>query len=117
MINNTKEYILCAAWKRKIPRKDSNNDIFKIEIGYRHDDIYTRFGDELIPNDNAQGFYTSKGRYVSRTTASKIAFDAGQITKQQAIWSKEELEDKIFGLDLLNVKPGHYKPLFSEDLY
>jgi len=123
-MDNTKEYILCAAWKRKYPRPIGNNpklydknSILDIEIGYRHHDIYCRFGNDLIPNDNAMGFYTSKGRYVSRTTAAKIAYKAGQITKKQAIWSEEELKDTIDGLELQNVKPGHFKPLFSEDLY
>ena len=51
MINNTKEYILCAAIRRKEPRKckvginpyhPGLNDILDIEIGFRHHDIYHR---------------------------------------------------------------------------
>ena len=50
MIDNSKEYIFCAAWRRKEPRKvkgelykPENNNILLIKIGYRHHDIYWRF--------------------------------------------------------------------------
>lgn len=78
-----KEYILCAAIKRKIPRDckpyhEGTNDICNIEIGYRHHDIIQRFGkDEL--DLTKQGFYTSKGRFVGRTWAWFIAIEAGQV--------------------------------------
>ena len=44
---NKEEYILCAAIKR-LTTKDctkhyNNNDIYNIEIGYRHCDIFGRF--------------------------------------------------------------------------
>lgn len=84
----TKEYILCAAIKRKEPRKvdrspyyEGQNDILDIELGYRHHDIMIRFNDELDKNPNAQGFYTSKGRFVSREEAYKIASEQGQIVE------------------------------------
>lgn len=56
MIDNTKEYILCAAIKRIKPRKhkngcpywDDKNDIMSIEIGYRHHDIYQRFNNHWL---------------------------------------------------------------------
>ena len=56
MIDINKEYILCAAVLRKEPRKTfnntlpykiENNDILKIEIGYRHHDIWQRFRNEI----------------------------------------------------------------------
>lgn len=95
MINNELEYILCAAIMRKEP-KDCNpyfaNDITQIEIGYRHHDIIQRFKGELDVEE--QGFYTSKGRYVDRKEALKIAKACGQ------------------------VEEDHYHTLlFSEDLY
>lgn len=104
MIDNTKEYILCAAIKRKFPRDcnpyhSGTNDICKIEIGYRHHDIFHRFiNEELLEWE--QGFYTSKGRYVDRIDAMEIAYKAGQVSKEVAISSK-----------------GNYNRLFSEDLY
>lgn len=83
-MNNLKEYILCAAIKRKTPRNlevyhRGKNDIHEIEIGYRHPDIIQRFKGEL--DIHQQGFYTSKGRFVDRITAKQIAEEAGQIEK------------------------------------
>ena len=51
MIDNSKEYILCAAIRRKRPREgspywDGTNDIMNIEIGYRHHDIFHRFNNK-----------------------------------------------------------------------
>ncbi len=129
MIDNSKEYILCAAWRRKEPRKvkgkpykPENNDILLIEIGYRHHDIYDRFEDELEVSNDAMGFYTSKGRFVSRTEGMKIAYEAGQIPKRGAVWTQQDIDEDWFrdenGQSIkLNVKPGEYKPLISEDLY
>lgn len=78
-----KEYILCSAIVRLKPRKCHNdyyvNDILFIEIGYRHCDILHRFEGEVSKNNKDQGFYTSKGRYVTRQEAYKIAFDNNQI--------------------------------------
>lgn len=108
MINNSKEYILCAAVKRLNPKTGisyTNNDICNIEIGYRHHDIYQRFPKELIYEMDAQGFYTSKGRFVDRKEAMKIAYECGQI------------KNKIFVFVNPNNENEGYIPLFSEDLY
>lgn len=97
-MDNTVEYILCAAIKRKEPRKctpyyEGTNDICNIEIGYRHHDIMQRFGkDELILTE--QGFYTSKGRYVDRKEARHIAIKAGQIN------NVPKLSERLFSEDL-----------------
>lgn len=96
---SNKEYILCAAVKRKIPRDcqpyhEGTNDICNVEIGYRHHDIMQRFGkDEL--DLTKQGFYTSKGRFVDRKEARIIAIEAGQVGDTPNLSSR----------------------LFSEDLY
>lgn len=112
MIDNSKEYILCAALKRKEPRQcyhggqpyhEGMNDILNIEIGYRHHDIYQRFGGEVSMKMADQGFYTSKGRFVDRVTAMKIAIDAGQVPNEKEFI---EYEGK-----------KHDGELFSEDLY
>lgn len=125
-MNNKKEYIICAAWKRKEPRtmveksfpyKPENNDIMKIEIGYRHHDIWERFSEELSIDDGAQGFYTSKGRFVSRLEAMKIAVDCGQVAKKNSVWWKEDenLNQMFYGKT--KIKAGDLRPLASEDLY
>ena len=63
MMDNTKEYILCAAIRRKEPRASSGvpyhkSDILDVELGYRHHDIYQRFEGELSLEMKDQGFYT-----------------------------------------------------------
>lgn len=95
MIDNNKEYILCAAIKRKKPRNcykcyyQQLSDIFEIELGYRHPDIMYRFFREV--DNSAQGFYTSKGRFVDRKEAAKIAYNCGQIDKQVDVLFSEDL--------------------------
>ncbi len=105
-MDNNKEYILCAAIKRKEPRQVINpyhftNDILEIELGYRHHDIIRRYGNEL--DIHQQGFFTSKNRYVDRVEAMKIAFEAGQV--DESIVFQDYYTRKI------------YNKLFSEDLY
>ena len=100
--NSKKEYILCAAIKRKSPIKVTSqnyktntledDDIYSIEIGRRHNDILARFGKanlEVIK----QGFYTSWGRFASREEALQIAKEAGQVS--------EDIDDiRLFSEDL-----------------
>ena len=52
----------------------------------------------MKPND--QGFYTSRGRFVTRKEGMKIAYECGQVDKERAF--REE---------------GQFNKLFSEDLY
>lgn len=52
----------------------------------------------------------------------KIAYEASQMTEQGAIWTQQDidkdwLKDENGQSIKLNVKPGEYKPLISEDLY
>lgn len=142
MIDNSKEYILCAAVLRKSPRPETSyhegqNDIHRIEIGYRHHDIYQRFNNRdeysdykdcpLLNLNNAQGFYTSKGRYVDRYEAMKIAYECGQMTDPKLVFKSKERNDLNFISEvksssedgaLLNKELSKiYRPLFSEDLY
>ena len=117
-MDNTKEYILCAAILRETPRDSESykegNDIDKIELGYRHHDIYKRHYDELSMDPEDCGFYTSKGRFLRRKEAMKVAYEASQVNK-----------DKAFNgpWDCFNIKQpdsyvvGDYAELISEDLY
>ena len=127
MIDNNKEYILCAAVLRKEPRvvegnpyRGGHNVILNIEIGYRHHDIWARFYDELkIPGPNepdTNGFYTSKGRFVSREEGMRIAYEAGQVSEKKAKWTQADIDDPWLPLPS-RIKAGDFKPLASEDLY
>lgn len=137
MIDNTKEYILCAAIRRVNRRvatshlyHEGQNDILDIELGMRHHDIYMRFPGELSKSPYAQGFYTSKGRFVDRWEGMKIAVECGQVSKTKGLKTKESEErlnelmpDSMFVnvIDTSNENPSLYKDiyyqLFSEDLY
>ena len=79
MIDNTKEYILCAA----IHFDDSIYHVHHeqhgtgvVICGYRHHMIYALKWDK---RKGVQGFLTSKGRFVDRTEAMTIAKEAGQV--------------------------------------
>ena len=97
MIDNTKEYIVCAAYKtiKDTPRLkyliDKGSDVkniyyvphrqvMNIVTGWRHADIIWKFGD-IIDKDDSGGFMTSRGRYVDRVEAMEIALAAGQPEK------------------------------------
>ena len=124
MIDNTKEYILCAAIKRKAPRDcqpyyAGTNDICNIELGYRHHDIFHRFDDEM--SECEQGFYTSKGRYVDRYEGMEIAFKAGQVSEEIALGKANiklnatDTEGNPIDWDVMDTHK--FNMLFSEDLY
>lgn len=124
MIDNKKEYVLCAAVKRKTPRQVSSNpyyegqnDILDIEIGYRHHDIYTRFAKEDCLTED-MGFYTSTGRYVDRFEAMEIAYNAGQVSEMIAK-RKPEIKINFIGetTDDMIIDDKKFNPLISEDLY
>lgn len=154
MINNWYDYvqiqperILCAAILRKEsrpncqPYHEGTNQICDLEIGYRHHDVIQRFGDELLKSPYAQGFYTSKGRFVGRHEGMYIAYKTKQVPKEIAYGDSEEAEKSF--VDFMNdmilgelvPEPGipdillsykqreeyykklGYKQLFSEDLY
>ena len=133
MIDNSNEYVLCAAIRRKYPRKcenpysTENNDILNIELGYRHHDIYTRFGtgeeSPLNMTPEAMGFYTSKGRFLQRHEAMEVAYHAGQVSEYRALdksWLNCDcvriLDENGKPIETLNY-PYEFNPLTSEDLY
>lgn len=84
-IDRSKEYLLCAAIRRKEERDcpkiywEQFRDIYKIELGWRHPDILHRFIGEVSKDPDDQGFYTSKGRFVTREEGLIIARAAGQV--------------------------------------
>ena len=136
MIDNSKEYILCAAIRRKQPREGSpywegTNDIMNIEIGYRHHDIFHRFNNRGIHKNyencevsnrmEDQGFYTSKGRFVDRYEGMKIAYEAGQVSEEVAFSKKwHDIKLNIADGDSVDCEISDtekYNKLFSEDLY
>ena len=99
-----REYILCAAIKRKEPVSVSGvnykhgttepDDIYTIEIGRRHNDILSRFGKDIL-DVTQQGFYTSFGRFVDRKEAFIIAKECGQLQSDTS-----EFTDRLFSEDL-----------------
>lgn len=124
-MDNTKEYILCAAWKRKKPivtKYTGDEDVYKIELGLRHGDIYEKFRDQLSLDHNHQGFFTSRGRFVTRLEAAQIAFEACQIDEDTAKFNNKETVDALNKIQYVGQKPryitiGDWRPLASEDLY
>lgn len=121
MIDNSKEYIVCAAYlqtknthnrqemidkQHKDPKSiyyKPHNEVFDMRLGFRHPDIIYQFGDEINNKESDGGFMTSKGRYVDRITAMKIAYECGQVSKEKALRNDDS-----------NIK---YWPLYSEDIY
>lgn len=91
------EYILCAAIKRKEPTYDNADfsDDHMCILGYRHYNIIHNFKGLIDKSPKAQGFYTSKGRFVDRAEAYKIAKRAGQI-----ITDDKRLRPYLFSEDL-----------------
>lgn len=104
MIDNSKEYILCAA----VRRLDGGFD-----CGYRHSDIYSKVPKEDIQKiygidfDEDMGFLTSKGRFVGRIEAWKVALDCGQVK----LVEPDPVVDEWLGIS------DHIPRLASEDLY
>lgn|SRR5574344_48005 len=86
-MDEKKEYILCAAIKRKDRNAghqvyyEKNANIYDYEFGWRHPDILYRFKGVVDTNPEAQGFLTSQGRVVSREEGAKIARTCGQLLR------------------------------------
>ena len=118
-MNNNKEYIVCAAYKFKpgyeTPRmveinqknKGFNPDfrvqdtyfkphceVFETALGWRHPDIILKYGDVI--DINKDGFMTSKGRFVDRKEAHRIALECGQIIEKESINSSILFTEDIY---------------------
>lgn len=71
------------------------------------------------------GFLTSRGRFVDRWQAAKIALECGQIEESVAIRNYDRSEEDISDDEVMNGVPhyrtgtdrGRFDMIFSEDLY
>lgn len=156
MIDNSKEYILCAAiWYQdgtEAPRGFIAQNIDSgVVIGqWRHGnciniratnpiwnkktlsergkgDVPMRVSEETpdIEYDYVDGFLTSKGRFVDRWQAAKIAMDCGQLSAEIAVRNYDRSDDDISDDEVMNTEPqyrvghqrGRFKMIYSEDLY
>lgn len=96
MIDNSKEYILCAAYKLKQECNHAeiyyqpHRQVFGMALGWRHPDIIYKYSDAIDQSDLG-GFCTSKGRYVDRKEAAKIALECGQISEEKRLLYSEDI--------------------------
>lgn len=110
MIDNTKEYIVCAAvWFDDgvvHAHQPTNIEIGIVYMGLRHCNCFASVGGSVKErldmgiHEKAQGFLTSKNRFVTREEAAKIALDQGQFANDT---ERSEVEKTNF--------------LYSENIY
>lgn len=159
MIDNGKEYILCAAiWYKdgtEAPRGFIAQNIDSgVVIGqWRHGNVINiratnpiwnkktlaergdrengnvpmRVSDEKpdIEYDYVDGFITSRGNFVDRWQAAKIAMECGQIPEDVAIRKHDRSDEDVTDEEVINSEPhyrtghdrGRFKMIYSEDLY
>lgn len=92
-----KEYIICAAihmlTEHKVEHQPKNVEKGFVVCGRRHYNaiITASMVKEFDLINHIQGFMTSYDRFVDRQEAGKIAFEAGQITKQTGKLTSEDL--------------------------
>jgi len=97
MIDNFKEYILCAAINfvdevkpSSIPEQNG-----MIICGFRHPEVIVLWNaihpdKKFTTVKSVQGFITSKGRFVDRQLAADIAWTAGQTyTSKITLYSED----------------------------
>lgn len=123
MIDNNKEYILCAACKYKLDGKKI------ITLGYRHkqaksmgnslyweyvtdqeDNIFFDQSHEDFIKTAVDGFLTSKNRFVDAVEAAILAADCGQFDISPKYREDGTIVSFFYG------ELGHYE-LKSEDIY
>lgn len=134
MIDNSKEYVICAScWYKdgtEAPRgMIAQNIISGVVIGqWRHGNVINAHrqltGKPTI--GEVEGFITSKGNFVDRWQGMKLAYEAGQVDGKRAFKSEERIEeDAISDRELMEGEPqyrsgkmcGRYNMMYSEDLY
>lgn len=94
--SDKKEFIVCAAILLKEPKNnpcyyEPHAQVFGMACGGSHPDILYKYKEEVRKDAEAQGFMTSKGRFVGRKEAAKIAFDAGQLVEETTYLFSEDL--------------------------
>lgn len=159
MIDNSKEYILCAAcwykdgteaprgfiaqnissgvvigqWRHgNIINIRATNPLWnkrKLEERLNHadDDVPMRVSDEKpdVDYDYVDGFLTSKGNFVDRWQAMKLAYEAGQVNEKTAFRTWDRTDKDISDEELMCTEPhyrrgierGMYNMMYSEDIY
>lgn len=155
MIDNSKEYIICAAiWYQdgtEAPRGMIAQNIDSgVVIGqWRHGNcinvrstnplwnakrlaerkheipMFSSYEDTLKYYTYVDGFLTSRGRFVDRWQAAKIALDCGQLPESVAVRNYDRSEEDITDDEVMNSEPHHrsghdrgrFKMIYSEDLY
>ena len=81
-------------------------------------------GGECDGFEEVDGFLTSEGRFVDRWQGMKIAYEAGQVSKENA-FRKDLTGEEISDKELMASEPhyrrgpdrGRYRMMYSEDLY
>ena len=138
MIDNSKEYIICAAiWYKHRFRKPAPRGFLAQNISegmvigqWRHGNcVYVHTQSRLcrcISNGRqVQGFLTSKGRFVDRWQAMELAYLAGQVDYKRAKkkdYNGEYVDSAEFqaqvphGRHTTNDGNG-WNMLYSEDIY
>lgn len=138
MIDNSKEYVICAAiwykhrFKKPNPRGYVAQNISEgMVIGqWRHGNcIYThsqtRLSRCVTNRKQVQGFLTSKGRFVDRWQGMEIAYKAGQVDEGRAF--EKDYQGKIIPSEEFQKQEPHnrhyehdtngWRMMLSEDLY
>lgn len=110
MIDNTKEYIVCAAiWFDDVQihaHQPINIDYGIVMMGLRHCNCFASIGGLVKErldagiHEKEQGFLTSKNRFVSRMEAAEIALCINQFIGDE---ERQEVSKSKF--------------LYSEDIY
>ena len=138
MIDNSKEYVLCAAiwYKHKFrtpnPRGYVAQNISEgMVIGqWRHGNCIwahkqSKLGRCIGPYKQVQGFITSHGRFVDRWQGMELAYLAGQVSEEDAI-DKNFTEERIPTEEFQKQEPHNrhitkdyngYHMMYSEHLY
>jgi len=134
MIDNSKEYVICAAYWYKTGDESPRGFVAQnistgIVIGqWRHCNVIhawrqaSNLRTAKSEIDYVDGFITSHGNFVDRVQAAEIAYNAGQIPKHVAFnprWNgkyKTVLGDEPKAR-WANSEDYQFASIYSEDLY
>ena len=87
--------------------------------------MISSYEDTLKYYSYVDGFLTSRGRFVDRWQAAKIALECGQLEESVAVRNYDRSEEDISDDEVMNGVPHHrtgadrgrFKMIYSEDLY